>query len=185
MDWWRKLTGRSKPTDPILGEHIGWTVLGNLPVKSGRVWVGDAAFAPNEADGEVVELAPGEYEGRVRWLRFGHDERAANLVLVPSGAAFTRGEQLGTTWADTATQGVCDFNLFQAAIVDEEEYREAYELQVEFKGSQRFAYGDAVLLVTSSGFGDGSFKLFELVHEGRRVGIEVEMIGPDEPYPFG
>lgn len=183
-NWWAKLMGRQEQSDPIVGIDMGWTDLGTLTVSSGRVWVGDAAFAPHEADGKVVELPSGEYEGRVRWLRYGQDERAANLVLVPPSAEFTRGEQLGTTWADTATQGVCDFELLQAALTDEEEYREAYELEVEVKGSQRFAYGNAILLVTPSGFGDGTFKLFELVHEGRRIGIEVEMIGPDEPYPF-
>ncbi len=86
-------------------EDLGWTTLGTLNVESGRVWVGDASFAPSEQDGEIVDLPPGEYEGRVRWVSIDGQELEANLVFARPGLETTRGSEIGETWADTASQG--------------------------------------------------------------------------------
>ncbi len=40
------------------------------------------------------------------------------------------------------------------------------------------------VVYTPSGFGDGTFTVFELRAAGELVGLEVEFIAPETPYPF-
>jgi hypothetical protein len=169
-----------------LMKDLGWQELGILPVRSGKVWVGDAQFAASEGDGEVVELAPGNYEGRIRRLNFDGDIRVSHLQLVQVGAVPQRGAQIGETWADTASQGVCDFEIYRLVSADYEPYWEQSEAALTSGEPGRYVHDaerEAVLIHTESGWGDGTFKLFELIDDGRRVGIEVEMIDPDDPFP--
>lgn len=94
---------------------------------------------------------------------------------------------MGETWADTASQGVCDFEIYSKFTADYEAYFEVAEGTFYEDEPHRYVHdaaAEAVLLITSSGFGDGSFKLFELVEGGTRVGLEVEMIEPGAEHPF-
>jgi hypothetical protein len=74
------------------------------------------------------------------------------------------------------------------AKIGEERYLELSEENlVDFDQWTRYeldAEKNAVLIACSSGFGDGTFSLYELVQDGERCGLEIEMIGPDEEYPF-
>jgi hypothetical protein len=41
------------------------------------------------------------------------------------------------------------------------------------------------MLIVQTGFGDGTYPIYELRHKSKRCGIEVLFIKPTEPYPFG
>ncbi len=43
---------------------------------------------------------------------------------------------------------------------------------------------DTTMLIVESGFGDGTFPVYELRRGSERVGIETVFINPGEPYPF-
>jgi hypothetical protein len=54
------------------------------------------------------------------------------------------------------------------------------EMNVREFGVVRFPPDDrAVMPVAVSGFGDGGYPVYELVRDGRRVGVEVVFIGPE------
>jgi hypothetical protein len=169
------------------GSETGWGYIGDL-VCGGRLWVGDAQFAPIEGSGEIVDVLPGTYEGYIKQIDYGADIRASRFRIVLAEADAELGAELGETWADTGTQGVCDFDTYSAAIPgDWEEYWQGAEATVMANEFGRYVLdgaSDAVLIFTTAGFGDGTFKLFELLADGRRCGIEVEMIPPGTEYPW-
>lgn len=42
----------------------------------------------------------------------------------------------------------------------------------------------ASMIFVPSGFGDGSYPVYALRVSGNLVGLEIQFIAPDEPYPF-
>lgn len=180
MDWKRLLGIKPKPhpwgpETSLWKPRIGpkWLVLGDLPVTSGRIWVGDVQFAPIERDGEVVDVPVGVYEVSIMW---GDGDSEAILRAVLKGTEAERGIQIGETWADTASQAVCDFEAYRAAVGDDHNaYWEKADMAIlsEIPGRYEHAPG-AVLVHCTSGDGDGTFPLYEMVSGGKRVGIEVD-----------
>lgn len=185
MDWKRLLGLKPKPQAPkasanLWNPRIGpkWMVLGDLPITSGRMWVGDVQFAPIEEDGEVVDVPVGIYEVSVMW---GDGDSEAILRAVLKGTEAERGEKIGETWADTASQAVCDFEAYGTAVgEDHNAYWEKSDMAIlsEIPGRYELAPG-AVLIHCTSGDGDGTFPLYEIASEGNRVGIEVDFYAED------
>lgn len=175
---------------PANGEPSPWLEFCDLELKGSRVLVVDAQFVPSEKDGLLIELPAGKYAVQTQVTNFGGDRRISRLRVLPHGCASQFGAQIGETWTDTATTGICDFETFAKAWGTDQDG--SYQIIEPFlvEGS---AFGVAELEVASgavmpfvqSGFGDGSFAVFELTENGRRTGFEVEFISSDEKYPFG
>lgn len=166
----RKLLGLDK------SKKTAWTILGDVPISSSRMWIGDAMLAPIPEDGEVVDVPEGTYEVSVFWIDTAYGEREAILRAVLKGEQAERGKRIGETWADTASQAVCDFEAYSDAVGDDHDaYQEAAALAMfaERPGLYTLA-PDAILAHCSSGPGDGTFPLYEMVSGGRRVGIELD-----------
>lgn len=163
--------------------------MGVLPLPSGRLCVSDAKFAPDPA--VPVRLEPGDYEVWVQEFVYEDDHefenRHALLRVLKPGTNPQRGEKIDNSWADTGTQGVCDFEqmLKLQEEVGEDDYIDAFEeaWSEEFI-LQPKADTAALLFVVHSGFGDGTFPVFELVQDVQLVGVEVELIAPGTPHPF-
>jgi hypothetical protein len=145
-------------------------------------------MAPLEP-GVIIDLEPDTYEVARQKMDFDGDVRVATMRVVKPKADFVRGPSLGESWADTATQAVCDYEVYKAAY--EELGDEAY--WEKFDDALCTDDGDVVnldpdkgvvLFITSSGWGDGHFPVFELFQEGKRVGVEIEMIAPGTRCPF-
>ncbi len=94
------------------------------------------------------------------------------------------------TGTDTANVGLCDFDVFARACGgDHEASWEIISPAIEEAEILGIAVLDeeagAVMPFVRSGFGDGTFPVFELVSNGSRVGFEITFIKPGTPYPFG
>ncbi|MEQ1824197.1 MAG: hypothetical protein ABL949_16945 [Fimbriimonadaceae bacterium] len=170
------------------GVELPWVPFGSLTIHSGKLFIGDGQMAPLEP-GVIVDLEPGTYEVARQKMDFDGDFRVATMRVVLPEVQFSRGPSLGESWADTATQAVCDHERYKAA------YDELGEAAYWEKFDDELCTDDgdivnldpengAVLFITSSGWGDGSFPVFELLHEGKRVGVEIEMIRPGTSCPF-
>lgn len=171
---------------PWTWEESDWIPFATVPNRSGKLWVGDVQFAPNEEDGAIVEVPPGEYRCSIKELRFSDgDVRVSRLRGCIAGSSPVLGPQIGTTWADTASQAICDFEVYKAAAEADPEYEEAANdnLWVQDLHNVYEHVPGAVIAFCSSGWGDGTFKLFELLENGRRVGVEIEMLDKDDPLP--
>ena len=175
---------------PATGEPSPWLEFCKLELKGARMLVVDAQFVPSEKDGLVVELPAGNYAVQAVVTNFGGDRRIARLRVRLPGGDPQLGAQIGETWTDTASTGICDLETFAKAwgTDNEASYRiiEPFlDTGAEFGVAELEAASGAVMPFVNSGFGDGSFAVFELTENGRRTGFEVEFITADEKYPFG
>lgn len=177
---------------PLTWEESDWISFAHVSIPSGKLWVGDPEYVPDPSNGKVVEVTPGVYECFIKKIVFSDgEERAMRLRASLVGTSPDLGEQIGETWADTAAQAVCDSEQFAEALKeedafgDEAEYREGiWEGLSEGRLGGYWEYNpDAGLAFCSSGWGDGRFKLFELMEGGQRRGVEVEMIDSNDPLP--
>jgi len=149
----------------------------------------DAAFLPSKEDGLVVKAPSGSYVIQAKVIAYGCDRRISRLRAVLDGFQVQLGDKIGETWTDTATTAICDLRVFSEAWGDDDD---ASYAKIEEALDNAEAFGVAVLSeaagavapFVSSGFGDGTFPVFQVVKEGKRVGFEVEFIAENTPYAF-
>ena len=175
------------PAQGSPGTETEWMHCCGFELKGTRLWVGDLAFVPAEDAGVSAELPPGKYEIAVMGVAYGEDHRAARLRVASSDGAL--GAELGTFGTDWGMAGVCDMDRMDGLVErDEEGYMEWLS---EFMGQDFATPGvaacepaDTKVIYTPSGFGDGTFTVFELRAGDALVGLEVEFIASETPYPF-
>lgn len=175
---------------PETGEQTDWLEFCHLELKGSRVLVVDAQFVPSEKDGLIIELSPAVYAVQTKVTNFGGDVRISRLRVSLHGTKPQLGSQIGETWTDTANTGICDFETFSKAWSADNDA--SYQIIEPFlTDGSNFGIAEldvatgAVMPFVSSGFGDGSFDVFELTENGQRIGFEIEFIPSDEKYSFG
>src|SRR5690348_11150733 len=115
----------SKPAKGSLGNESDWLEFCPMQLRGTRVWVGDANYVPNEPDGFLVELNPGEYSVTAKAMDFGGDKRVSRLRVCLSGTRPQLGRQIGETWTDTAITGLCDHENFSEVWGDDDDVSDA------------------------------------------------------------
>ena len=166
-----------------------WLDFCDFTLRGPQFLVVDASFLPEPGDGLVIDCAPGDYHLDARVMAYGDDARIARLRVARTGVAGRRGPQLGETWTDTAQTAICDLDHFSAAWGTDDEASYARMEDALAEGSSHGiavldAAAHAVAPFVTSGFGDGTFAVYDLVSDAGRAGFEVEFILDDEPYPF-
>jgi TPR repeat protein len=177
-----------KPTS-LTGERSGWLDFCDLVLKGGSILVVDTQFVPSEKDGLLVKLTPGTYSVQAKAVNYGGDVRIARLRVVKNGISPALAEKLGETWTDTANTGICDFETFSQAWGKDDDA--SYQIiEPFFDTGEEFGIAvldearNALMPFVHSGFGDGSFPVFELQADGVRSGFEIEFIADGEEYSF-
>ncbi len=185
----KKASAKNEPPAPP-GQQTDWLDFCEFVLKGNKVLCVDAQFAPSAEDGLLVDLSPGKYLLQAKCVDYGGDKRVARLRLLPKKIVASLGAQLGETWTDTAKTGVCDYDVFSKAwgTDDDASYEKispAFETEKPFGKATLDKASSAILPFLDSGFGDGTFPVFELVADGKRVGLEIQFIAEGTPYPFG
>ena len=175
---------------PRTGLPSGWLDFCEFSLRGSSILVVDASFVPSADDGLLIELPPGKYKVQAQVLDYGGDRRPARLRVQLAGSNAALGAEIGKTWTDTATTGICDFEIFSAAWGEDNDASfEIIRPALEDHHHHGLAVFDAavgaVMPFLHSGFGDGNFPVYELVAAGQRVGFEVEFIREGKDYPFG
>ena len=175
-----------KPT-PITGERTDWLEFCQFSLHGKTVLIVDAQFVPSSDDGLLVDLSPGNYRVYAKGVNYGGDRRVARLRVVKDGAVPRLGKEVGKTWTDTAKTGFCDFEVFSEAWGSDDDA--SYEIiEPFFESDHGIAVFDAsrgaVMPFVPSGFGDGEFPVFELLHDDQRIGFEIEFIAEEGTSPF-
>ncbi len=179
----------SQPKKGMVGVETDWKLLSKLTLKGGKFLVCDFQFIPSEKDGISVQAPPGIYTVEAKAIDFDGDRRISRLRVLQRGKKPCIGKQLGDTWTDTAMTGICDLEILSkewTAIGQdkaEEKLQEEYERGEDCGVFTLKSKGTKVPFV-SSGFGDGTFPIFELCDSEDRVGFEIEFIFVSTPYPF-
>lgn len=186
-----KSTPPGETTHDAPGEESGWLDFVEWSLSSGKLLICDLGYMPSEGDGLVVDLSPGKYVVQGKVMTYPGDRRVSRFRLVKPGVEAALGEELGDTWTDTASTAICDLVTMTKIWdrVGEDDAMDRLDTAREDIGSMGVfdlePGAGAIAPFVSSGFGDGTFPVFELKAGGRRVGIEVQFIAPDERYPFG
>lgn len=183
---------RRQPRTGTLGRQTDWLEFCTLRLSAGRLLVCDAQFVPGEESGMVVDLPPGEYTVEARVIEYkgwwSRDRRVSRARVYRNSSVPLLGRRIGQTWTDTAATGFCDYDALLRWSEGDEAFYHVVDRTMETADKCGIAVydaaTDAVVPYVTSGFGDGEFPVFELIAGGRRVGIEVEFIEPDAPYPF-
>jgi hypothetical protein len=124
-------------------------------------------------------------------VTYGQDTRVAALRVVLLDATGDREGQIGSTWTDTAATGVSDYGAATVALnaLGRDEFYDrilaaVHQVTGEPVGVVTWVRDQAEMPFAMSGFGDGTYPVFELMADETRVGVEVEFIAQGIPYPF-
>ena len=180
------------PPSGATGRNLGWYDVATLSLVSGELWIGDPGFSAAELhgdDGLRVALEPGTYSVRACVVDFGTGNFVARLRVCSLDLSdLAPGEEIGEAGTDSAAIGVCDARellaAFRSRFGDDMNMNAAAQFLEDFDYQrcgvlQPDENVEASLVYVHSGFGDGGGPVYELVADGRRVGVEVPFI-PDE-----
>ncbi len=136
-----------------------------------------------------IPVSPGAFVVECKGVSFGADLRIAGLRAYPEGVRTIRGKKVSEIPVDMGGVSVVDIATVYQSM---EENREAYEEWIEdtLYGSEeilQFMFHEWELTKTTipsveSGFGDGTYDLYELISDGIVVGLEVEFINEETTY---
>ncbi len=189
MDEYLKDAWTKTPPKGTLGKESEWLDFCDLNLKGNSLLIIDASFTPRANDGLLVELSPGAYLVQAKAMNYISDKRISRLRVFAKGAEPYIGQEIGTTWTDTAQMGICDHQVFLQSWGDDDDASYAVicpTLQDSWTHGIAVldATTEAIMPFVSSGFGDGEFPVYELLQNGHRVGVEVEFIPSNTLYPF-
>lgn len=181
-----------QPDRPQLGQpgvESDWLRLGEFDLVSGRMIAVDVR-AGSPDDSPVIDLPPGRYRAECQGVAYGASRWVSRLRAVREGGEGERGAEIGEAWADAANIGLADvepFSVFSAALLAAEWDDPIYR-PFNSGNTVRMLHldppGGAWMPLVQSGWGDGTFPVYELVDGGERVGVEVEFIRHAMPYPW-
>jgi hypothetical protein len=190
LEQYFKQSTRGRARSSKQGKISEWLDFCTFTLKGPQFLIVDVAFLPSKPDGLLVKSPPGQYRVQAKGTAYGTDRRVSRLRAFQEGSTGILGEQIGEAWTDTARTAFCDFKVFAKAWGKDDEASFAkIETMLDEAENQGVAVLDkavgAVAPFVPSGFGDGSFPVFELTQKGKRVGFEIEFIADNAPYPFG
>ena len=168
------------------GTESDWIKFAELPVTSGKIAVSDPVFCNDLPPCPRFDMKADVYPVYVKVVSWLDDQRVSRL-RVSRKEESVLGRVLDDVGVDFAQVGVFDPELIETACktLSKEQgdaILEAYN-NVKFHGVARFDdSSQAVMPFATSGFGDGHYPIFELTHNGERVGLEVVFIGPEVEY---
>lgn len=180
------------PDEPRQGQagiESDWLRLGEFVLLSGRMIAVDV-HAGSPDDSPVVDLPPGRYRAECQGVAYGRGRWVSRLRAVREGCDGLLGAVVGEAWADVANIGLADlepFAVYSAALLEAEAGAPIFR-RLESITTVGMLHldppGGAWMPLVESGWGDGTFPVFELVDRGERVGLEVEFIPHGTPYPW-
>jgi len=155
-----------------------WNHVADLELRARRLAIKDAMILldPDAESPEWpnVTVDPGLYafEIHVRETLY-----CARLRVVPAGTNPTLGRKLADLSVDHAKAAVIDYDTFLATVSSDFDSYEEWtgmelddELSLNFSG--RIDFGAASLVYVTSGSGDGTYPVFELLEGDKVVGIQ-------------
>lgn len=167
-----------------------WLDLGQLPLASGRLSVGDTTYFPHEQ--VIVDLPLGLYLIQAKVYTYGHDHRIACLRAIQVEVPVEQ-QHAGEISVDFADVGFCDHAVFGAALeriaanpdLVEHEYLAQFEKKPLAGTVTLPGEPPAIMFRAASGWGDGGYPVYCLFSQLHAIGLEVVFIEEDEEYLFG
>lgn len=142
-------------------------------------------------DAVPVFCPSGSYVLVAECLRYGNDCRIARVTATRARRTGVRGALYGAIDVDVGNACVFDYDAIEGyADSDENAFENWIDANIvgkttPFAGSVACDSAKTTIEFVTSGFGDGTYSVYELRDDYDIVGAEVVFLDTDEPYPFG
>lgn len=141
-------------------------------------------------DAVPVVCPSGQYGLEAECFRYGSDARIARVIATLAGRRGERGSLYGAFGVDVGNACIFDYDAIEGYA---DSAGDAFEAWVQgyvdgtWNRSGTIACAPAKTSVAyfSSGFGDGTYQVYELRDDYEIVGAETVFLEPGTPYPFG
>ena len=183
----------AKPQQGQKGEFTDWLAFHELQLSGDALQFTETRVlglrGNDEHECHEIPASPGIYAVECRGVSFGADLRIAGLRSYPKGKSVTRGNKVSEIPVDMGGVSVVDIAAIHSSMQEDEEKYEEWIEEVLFGDDDVSKYTFHTWEPTStkipsveSGFGDGTYDLFELISDGSVVGLEVEFINENDTY---
>jgi len=190
-DWFRSaLTKFAKLQSPDCKD--GWLHICNFILRGTHLQMVELRIVGgrHEEDSIIIPATPGTYTVEYQTISYGQDCRISRMRVFPDGLTIVLGGPLGTIDVDWGGIAVTDIDILAPSVEEHlEEYghwfnNDVFENHSEPVGMFRWKQADTNIPYADGGFGDGTYTVYQLLRDGKVVGLEVEFISPGEKSPF-
>jgi hypothetical protein len=182
----------STPTGPEAeggtpGIESDWLFHCELELQGARLQMLDVFMAGNDDEGVILDASAGVYVVEARVMTYGIDRRISRVRVYPKGQVVGRGELAGEVGVDLAAVAICDVDRLAGwARSHQDEWQrwgdKLWFARITRAGVYSCEPAKTVVPFVDSGFGDGTYPVYYLTHDGRPVGLEAEFLSPGKPY---
>jgi hypothetical protein len=185
MEEWEDITKEEFYRRLPPGVESTWTELAQIPIVSGKLCLSDIWACADDYMRRAFDVPPGNYSVAIKTIAFADREKRVSRLRALQGSAEERGqkiEHLGVdSWYVTCFDLEVADHVFCTMTDEQRDAADQASKSIEFAGVTSIGPDPGMILpVAFSGFGAGYFPIFELTDRGRRVGVEVIFIGPEE-----
>lgn len=176
-----------------IGKESDWLPFCNMDVRGGHLQMVEKRILGSTYDENSVSIPvePGPFVVDCRVLSYGGDRRISRMRVRPKSAEVTLGPSAGAIRVDAGGIAITDVDVFAPSVEDhEDKYKKWIEdvlfgkLATTTIGVLHWKPAKTDIPYTSGGFGDGTYKIFQLMLRKHAVGLEVEFIARGTKYPF-
>jgi hypothetical protein len=182
------------PSKGMVGQETAWLEMCHLDLLFGKMAVVDSSYAAGGEPGSVHQLPPGRYQASVKVAEYGWDRRVSRVRIGTPDPDAGVGRSVGKAHVDSGSVVIWDApfagnyrmrkrSLLKSVQATHKKLWVPPKRNLCSVGRITAASGDR-LIVVETGFGDGTYPIYELRRCGKRVGLEVVFIESGKPYPF-
>ena len=157
---------------------MNWNHLAQIETRGQQIIIKDAMILLDNAEATpewpAIVVDPGMYDIEINIPQPLHCTR---VRVKSTGSNPELGKVIGHLSVDHGSAGILDYETFISEInsnySDYEEWTEtALDDEINENFSGQIAYGSSLLVYVKSGNGDGTYPVYELVDNGKVVGLE-------------
>jgi hypothetical protein len=169
------------------GIESDWLFHCEFELQGTRLQMLDVFMAGNDNEGVILGASPGVYVVEARVITYGVDRRISRLRVHPKGQVVTQGELAGEVGVDLAAVAICDVDRLAGWARDHQKEWQRWGDKLWFgrttpAGLYTCEPAKTVVPFVDSGFGDGTYPVYYLMHDRRRVGLEAEFLARGTGY---
>ena len=149
-----------------------------------RLQMLDVFMAGNDDEGVILDASRGIYVVEARVITYGTDRRISRVRVYPEAQVVTQGELAGEVDVDLAAVAICDVDRLASWAKNDEAEWQRWGDRLWFgrttpAGLYTCEPATTVVPFVDSGFGDGTYPVYYLMHDGQAVGLEAEFIATE------
>jgi hypothetical protein len=163
------------------GIESDWLLHCEFELQGTRLQILDVFMAGNDDEGVILGAFPGVYVVEAKVITYGVDRRISRVRVRPIRQLVTQGQLAGTVGVDLGAVAICDVDRLAAwASGHNDEWQRWGEKlwfgRITRAGLYTCEAAKTIVPFIDSGFGDGTYPLYYLMHGNLPVGLEAEFI---------